>query len=65
MLDAGSVILALTQKSQLSVIQPNEKVYTELATIKVADKDTFAHPVVAGNRIYVRDTESLALLTIE
>jgi outer membrane protein assembly factor BamB len=65
MLDAGSVILALTQKSQLSVIQPTEKAYTELATIKVADKDTFAHPVVAGNRIYVRDTESLALLTIE
>jgi outer membrane protein assembly factor BamB len=65
MLDAGSVILALTQKSQLSVIQPNQNAYTEVATIKVADKDTFAYPVIVGNRIYVRDTESLALLTIE
>jgi outer membrane protein assembly factor BamB len=65
MLDAGSVILALTQKSQLSVIQPNAEAYTELAAIKVAEKDTFAHPVLSGNRMFVRDTESLALYTVE
>jgi outer membrane protein assembly factor BamB len=65
MLDAGSVILALTQKSQLAVIQPNAQAYTEVASIKVAEKDTFAHPVVSGNRMYVRDTDSLALYTIE
>jgi outer membrane protein assembly factor BamB len=65
MLDAGSVILALTQKSQMTVIQPNPQAYTELASIKVADKDTFAHPVVAGDRIYVRDVDSLTLWTVQ
>lgn len=65
MIDAGSVILALTQKSQLSVIKPDDKAFTEIATIKVADKDTYAHPIVAGKQIFVRDADSVTLWTIE
>jgi outer membrane protein assembly factor BamB len=63
--DAGSVILALPNHSQLIAFEPDGKKYTELARIKVADKPTYAHPVVAGKRIFVRDENSVAMLTLE
>lgn len=63
--DAGSVLLALTSKSQLTVFQPTEKEYSELANIKVADSQTYAYPVVAGNRIYVKDQDSVTLWTVQ
>lgn len=59
-LDAGSVILALPSNAELIAFKPDEKEYAELAHIKVADKPTYAHPVIAGKRIYVKDEESLA-----
>ncbi|MGA2540700.1 MAG: PQQ-binding-like beta-propeller repeat protein [Verrucomicrobiota bacterium] len=63
--DAGSVLLALTPKMQLVVLQPTDKAYTEVASIKVADSATFAYPVVSGNRLFIRDHDSVALLTVE
>lgn len=63
--DAGPVLLALTSKSQLTAFEPSDKQYTELATIKVSDKQTYAYPVVSGNRLFVKDQDSLSLLTIE
>ncbi len=65
LLDAGSVLLGLSPKSELIVFQPNSKAYTELAKIKVADTPTYAHPVVAENRIYIKDKETLAMWVIE
>jgi outer membrane protein assembly factor BamB len=64
-LDAGSVMLALAVKSGLIAFKPGDKEYKELARIKVADKETWAHPVVAGKRIFVRDQDSMALWTLE
>jgi outer membrane protein assembly factor BamB len=63
--DAGSVLLTLTPASQLVVFQPSDKAYTELARIKVADSQTYAYPIVAGNRLFVKDQESVTLWTIE
>ena len=63
--DAGSVLLALTPKMQLYVVQPTDKAYTQLASIKVADSATFAYPVVSGSRLFIRDKDSIALLTVE
>ena len=64
-IDAGTVLLALTPKSQLIVFEPSDKEYKELASIKVADKETYAYPVVAGNRVFVKDQDSLTLWTIQ
>jgi len=64
-LDAGSVILALPDNSQLIVFKPSDKEYAELARIKVADTPTYAHPVIAGNRIFVKDQDTLAMCVIE
>jgi len=63
--DAGPVLLALNAKSQLTAFEPTEKEYTELASIKVAEKQTYAYPVVSGNRLFIRDQDSVALLSIE
>jgi outer membrane protein assembly factor BamB len=63
--DAGSVLLALTPASELIVLQPNGKAYTELARIKVANTQTYAYPVVSGTRIYIEDQNSVTLWTVE
>ncbi|MCL5099038.1 MAG: PQQ-like beta-propeller repeat protein [Candidatus Omnitrophica bacterium] len=62
-LDAGSVVLALPSNSELVVFKPAEQRYEELAKIKVADTPVYAHPVIAGNRVYVKDNETLTLWT--
>jgi outer membrane protein assembly factor BamB len=63
--DAGSVLLAMTTASQLYVVQPTDKAFTQVASIKVADKPSYAYPVVSGNRIFIRDSDSVSLLTVE
>jgi outer membrane protein assembly factor BamB len=62
--DAGSVLVALTPKSSLIVFQPSDKEYTEVATLKVADTPTYAEPLLSGNRLFVEDQDSVALLTL-
>ena len=61
---AGSCLMALPSSSELIVYKPNDKQYEELAKIKVSDTPIYAHPVLAGNRIIVKDQESVALLAL-
>jgi len=63
--DGGPVLLALNSKSQLTVFQPSNKEYVEVASIKVAEKPTYAYPVLAGNRIFVKDQDALTLFTVD
>lgn len=63
--DAGAVLFALTPSSQLVVYEPSDKEFKQLASYKVADKATHAYPVIAGNRIYVKDADSVTLWTVE
>jgi outer membrane protein assembly factor BamB len=65
LVDAGPVILALPSNGELIVIQPNTKEFTVLARIEVFETGTYAHPVVAGNRIFIKDDNTLALWTLE
>jgi outer membrane protein assembly factor BamB len=62
--DAGAALLALTPASELIAFQPGEKAYTEVARIKVADTPTHAHPVIAGNRVFIKDQDSVTLWAI-
>jgi outer membrane protein assembly factor BamB len=64
-LDAGPVLLALTSDTYLEVFKPSNKGYEELARYKVADSPTWAGPVVAGNRVFVKDRDALILWAIE
>jgi hypothetical protein len=65
MLDAGSAIVGSGVKSQLVVFKPGDKEYTELARIKLSTTDSWAHPVLSGNRIYIRDLDSVSLWTLD
>jgi len=65
MLDAGSVIIALTLNGELTAFKPGNTAYNELARIKVADAETWAHPVVAGNMVFVKEAEAVSLWTID
>jgi outer membrane protein assembly factor BamB len=64
-LDAGSIILALTSKSELSVFEATAKAFTEVATIKVSDSATYAQPIVSGKQIIVKDKDTLTMWTVE
>lgn len=64
-LDAGPVIISLPSNSHLFVYKPAGKEYAELDKIKVADTPTYAHPVISGNRIYIKDEKNITLWTIK
>jgi outer membrane protein assembly factor BamB len=62
--DVGPVLLALPSSSELIVLEPNGKEYKELDRIKVSDAPVYAHPIIAGNRIFIKDQETLTLWTV-
>ncbi len=62
--DTGPCLMALPSSSELIVYKPTKNQYEEIAKIKVADTPIYAHPVVAGNRIFIKDQDSIALLMI-
>ncbi len=63
--DAGSVLIALTSSSDLLAYKPSDKGYEEVAKLKVGSGATYAYPVVDGNRIYVRDNATLSQFVVE
>lgn len=63
--DAGPVLMALNAKAQLTVFAPSNKEYSELASYKVAEKDTYAYPVISGHRIFIKDQDAVTLWTID
>jgi outer membrane protein assembly factor BamB len=67
-LDAGSVLLALSSDGNLLVFKPGDKDYEQVASYKVADKGgldgPWAYPVVSGNRVFVKDRDKLTLWAI-
>ena len=62
--DAGSVVFALTPGGQLIAFEPSDKEFKQLASYKVGPQ-THAYPVVSGNRIFIKDKDSLTLWTVE
>jgi outer membrane protein assembly factor BamB len=63
--DAGSVLLALTPKGELAVFEPSDKEDKKLASYKVADTETYAYPVAAGKGLFVKEKDSLTLWNVE
>jgi len=64
-LDAGAVLFALYEKSELIAFKPGEKQYQELARFKVAETPIYAHPVVTAKGIYVKDQDAVTLWAVE
>jgi len=64
LLDAGSVMLALTLNGELAAFKPS-LLNTPNSRGSRWQHETWAHPVVAGNRIFVKDSETVGLWTFE
>jgi outer membrane protein assembly factor BamB len=62
---AGELALMLTTKGQLSVFKPAAAKYEPLATYQVSDKPTYAHPVVVGKAILIKDELHLTKFGLE
>ena len=62
---AGPVVLTLTPAGTLVVLDAGRGEYKELAKYRVADGGTYAYPVVDGNRVFIRDRDSVTLWTVE
>jgi outer membrane protein assembly factor BamB len=62
--DVGPALMALTPAGELVVFEPTDKDFKALGKYKVATSDTYAYPVVAGNRVFVKDKDALTLWTL-
>ena len=63
--DAGKVLFALPPSGELIAFEATGQDYKELARYKVAEGNTYCHPIIAGKRIFVKDKDSLTLWTLE
>ena len=61
--DAGSVLFALTPQGDMVVFEPNDKEYKNLSTYKVG-ADTYACPVPSSRGLFVKDKDSVALFML-
>lgn len=64
LVDCGSVLIGLPGTANLIVFKPDPSAYSEIAKYKVSETAIYAFPVIAGNRIYIKDAESLILYTV-
>ncbi|MDH7599158.1 MAG: PQQ-binding-like beta-propeller repeat protein, partial [Sedimentisphaerales bacterium] len=64
MLDVGPCLVLLPEGGELLVFKPSRTGYEEVAKYKVSENATYAHPVLSGNRLYIKDRDSLALWTL-
>lgn len=59
--DAGAVLLLLTDGAELIVVKKTGKGFEPLRKYSVADSPTWAHPVILNGGILIKDADSLAL----
>jgi outer membrane protein assembly factor BamB len=62
--DAGSVLLALTPQGDLIVFEPSDKELKKVASYKVGS-DVYAYPIAAGNALYAKDKDAVTRWTIQ
>ncbi|MCX8157367.1 MAG: PQQ-like beta-propeller repeat protein [Verrucomicrobiae bacterium] len=63
--DAGQVLLALTPAAELVVFEPNSQAMKEVARIKLDAAQTYAYPVASGARMFIKDRDSMALVSLK
>jgi outer membrane protein assembly factor BamB len=63
--DAGSVLLALTPNGQLMAFAPSDKEFKQIAKYKVAQGQTYAYPIPSGDKIFIKDADSVTRWSVE
>jgi outer membrane protein assembly factor BamB len=62
--DAGEVLFALTPAGELTAFEPKPKEFKKVASYPVGTA-TYAYPVIAGKRVFVKDKDAVTLWEIE
>lgn len=62
---AGPNLVALATDGEMLVFRRNPEKYDELRRYKVADAQTWAHPVLLGDRMVIRDAANLAVWSLK
>jgi outer membrane protein assembly factor BamB len=62
--DAGSVLFALNPTGEMIVFAPDAKQFKKIANYQVG-RDTYAYPVIADKRVFIKDKNDVALWSIE
>jgi outer membrane protein assembly factor BamB len=61
---AGQLLFLLNDDAELIVARANRKAFDPLARYVVADSATWAQPTISGDRIFIKDVNTLALWTL-
>ena len=61
---AGRLLFLLNDDADLIVARANRKAFDPIARYVVADSATWAQPAISGDRIFIKDVNTLALWTI-
>ncbi len=64
-LDLGSVLLSLPATGNLIIYKPDHEKYSEVRIYKVADTEVYAHPLLTGNHIFIKDEKFLTCWLVE
>jgi outer membrane protein assembly factor BamB len=62
---AGDTIFSLQDDSKLVVVRHNRTRFEPIVRYEVATSETWAQPVISGNRVFVKDVSSLTLWTLD
>ncbi|MDA8745359.1 PQQ-like beta-propeller repeat protein [Rubripirellula amarantea] len=60
LLPAMDAILVIGEKGELALVDASPEKFVELAQMQVLEGITWNHPVIVGNRLYVRNAEQMA-----
>ena len=61
---SGPLLFLLKTDAELVIARPNTASFEVLRRYTVADSPTWAHPIIDGTRVIVKDAESLTLWTV-
>ena len=54
----------VTSTGELVAFKPGGKDFVEVAKIKLTDAKTYAHPVIDSDKIYVKDEQTLTMMSV-
>lgn len=64
-LDLGETILSLPASAEMLLFKPDAEKYLESAIYKMAETEIYAHPLIVGNKIFIKDDENLTCWLME
>ena len=62
--DCGTIIIGLPSTANLIVFKPASTAYSEVIKYKVSETSVYSYPIVAGEKIYIKDAETLMMYKI-